>query len=91
MNSIFELEIDFKNDCNSIYAFFVKFETCKHIRLYREHSKNPNNLHKDSLFSKRYIISNEIMMENYNLCFKNNFSLSSNISTDPIPERTQKI
>ena len=91
MNSIFELEIDFKNDCNYIYAFFVKFEICKHIRQYRGYSKNPNNLHKDSLFSKRYIIRTETVMENYNLCFKNNFCLSSSISTDPIPERAQKI
>ena len=32
---------------------------------YIEDSKNPNNLHKNSLFSKRYLISNEIVIENY--------------------------
>ena len=91
MNSIFELEIDFKNDCNWIYAFFVKFEICKHIRLYRGHSKNPNNLHKNSLFSKRYVIRNETVMENYKWWFKKIISLLSSISTGHMPDRAQKI
>ena len=65
MNSSFDLQIDFKNDCNGIYAFFVKFKIRRYIRLQGRHSKNPNSLHKNSLFSKRYIISNETVMENY--------------------------
>ena len=65
MNSPFDLQIDFKNDCNGIYAFFVKFKIRRYIRLQGRHSKNPNSLHKNSLFSKSYIISNETVMENY--------------------------
>ena len=53
MKSPFELQSDFKNDCNQIYAFFVKFKICGHIRLHRRRSKNLNNLDKNSLFSKR--------------------------------------
>ena len=73
MTSPFELQIDFKNDCNLIYAFFVKFKIRRYIWIHRRHSKNLNNLHKNSIFSKRYIISNEIVMENYKLCFKKRF------------------
>ena len=73
MNGPFELQTDFNNDCNWIYAFFVKFKVCRHIQLHRRHSNNPNNLHKNSLFSKRYIIRNEIVMENYKWCFKKQF------------------
>ena len=57
MNSTFEQEIGFKNDCNWIILFLIKIRLL--IRLHRRHSKNPNNLHKNSLFSKRYIISND--------------------------------
>ena len=49
MNSPFDLQIDFKNDCNGIYAFFVKFKIRRYIRLQGRHSKNPNSLHKNSL------------------------------------------
>ena len=31
MNSPFEFQIDFKNDYNWIYAFFVEFKICRHI------------------------------------------------------------
>ena len=70
MNSPFQLQIDFTNDCNWIYAFTVKLKIRRHIRLHRRYSKNPNNLHKNSLFSKSYITSNEIVMENYKWCLK---------------------
>ena len=58
MKSSFELQIHLKNGCNRVYAFFVKFRMRRHIRLHRRHSKNPNNLHKNSPFSKRNVISN---------------------------------
>ena len=73
INSPFELQIDFKNDCNGIYSFFAKFKICRHIRLCGRHSKNLNNLHKNNVFSKRYIIRNKIVMENYKWCFKKQF------------------
>ena len=47
MKSPFELPIDFKNDCNCVYAFFIKFKIRGHIRLLRRHSKNPKNLRKN--------------------------------------------
>ena len=77
MNSTFESQTDFKNASNWIYAFFVKFKICKHIRLHKRHGiydrKKPSNLHKNSLFSKRYVVSHIFMMENYKWCFKKQF------------------
>ena len=77
MKSPFELQIDFKNDCNWIYAFFVEFKINRHIWLHIRQGisdkKKPSNLHKNSLFSKRYIISNAIVMENYKWYFKKQF------------------
>ena len=77
MNSAFELQIDFKNDWNWIYAFFIEFRISRHIRLHRRHciydNKKPSNLHKNSLFSKRHIISNVIAIENYKWCLKKQF------------------
>ena len=94
MNSPFELQIDFKNNSNWIYILFVEFEIPKHVWLHRRHGKcgknNPINLHNNNLFSKRYIIDNEIVMENYKYCF-NSFSLSPSINTGNMSDRTQKI
>ena len=73
MNCPFQLQIDFTNDCNWIYAFIVKLEIRRHIGLHRINSKNPNNLHKNGLFFKRYITSNDIVMENYKWLFKKQF------------------
>ena len=73
MNCPFQLQIDFTNDCNWIYAFIVKLEICRNIGLHRINSKNPNNLHKNGLFFKRYITSNDIVMENYKWLFKKQF------------------
>ena len=71
MTSPFELQIDFKNDCNWIHAFFAEIKVSRDIRLNRRHGiydKNkPRNLHSNSLFSTSYIISNVIMMENYKM------------------------
>ena len=53
MNSPFQLQIDFTNDYNWIFAFIVKLKIRSHIRLHRRNSKNPNNLHKNSLFSNK--------------------------------------
>ena len=91
MNCLFELQIDFKKIWNWIYAFFIKFEIYRHIRLRRRQRKKLSNLHKNSLFSKRYIIRNEIVMENYKWCFKKQFLFTSNISTGHMPDRTHKI
>ena len=60
MNSPFELQIYFKNCCNWTYTLFIEIKIIRrHIRLHRRHGKhdkkNLNNLHKNSLFSKRYI------------------------------------
>ena len=69
MNSPFELQIDFKNDCNCIYAFFVEFKIRRHIRLHRRHGiydkKKPSNIQKVSVFLKKHLISNVIVMKNY--------------------------
>ena len=73
MNNPFELKIDFKNDWNWISAFFVKFKIRRHIWLHRRHSKNLKNLQLKSLFSKRYIISKEVVMKNYKCYFKKHF------------------
>ena len=75
MNSPFELKTDFKNECNQIDAFFVEFEICRHIWLHgRQGDKNKaSNLYRNSLFSKRYIIINVIVIENYKLCLKTQF------------------
>ena len=54
-DSPFQLQIDFTNDCNWIYAFIVKLKIRNHIRLHRRNSKNLNNLHKNSLKGIRYI------------------------------------
>ena len=74
MNGTFDLHMDFNNDCNWIYVFFVKSKICRHIWLHKRHNiydkKKPSNLHKNSLLSKSYIVSNVIMMENYKWCFK---------------------
>lgn len=61
--------------------FFVKFQIRRHIRLHRRHCKNSNNLRNNSLFSERYIISNEIVMGNYKWWFKKQLSLSLFLST----------
>ena len=49
----------------------------RYIRLYRRHSfydkKKPSNLHKNSLFLRRCLISNLIVMENYKWWFKKQF------------------
>ena len=37
INSPFELQIDFQNDCNLIYGFFVEFKICSNIRLRKRH------------------------------------------------------
>lgn len=77
MNSPFELKTNFKNNCNRTDAFFVEFEICRHIWLHGRqgvYDKNkPSNLYRNSLFSKRYIIINVIVMENYKLCLKTQF------------------
>ena len=91
MNSPFQLQIHFTNDCNWIYAFIVKFKIRRHIWLQRRNSKNPNNLQKNSLCSKRYITSNKIVMKTTNDASKNNFCLASSISTGLMPDRAQTI
>ena len=68
--------------------FFVKFQIRRHIRLHRRHCKNSNNLRNNSLFSERYIISNEIVMGNYKWWFKKQLSLSLSLH---IAGRTQTI
>ena len=73
MNSPFELQIEFKNDCNWTNVFFVEFKIPRHIWLHRRRSKNRSNLHKNSIISKRYIISKEIVIENYKRCLKRQF------------------
>ena len=77
MNIPFKLQIDFKNDYNWINAFFVELKICRHIRLHRRHGiynkKKAWNLHKNSVFLKRYIINNVIVMENYKWCFRKQF------------------
>lgn len=77
MNSPFELKTDFKNEWNRIDAFLVEFEICRHIWLNGRqgvYDKNKaSNLYRNSLFSKRYIIINVIVMENYKLCLKTQF------------------
>ena len=77
MNSHFELQINFKNDCNWICALLVEFKIPKHTRLYRRRNiydkKKPRNIHKNSLYSKRHLISNVIVMDNYKWCFKKQF------------------
>ena len=69
MNNVFELQIDYQNDCNLIYTAFIQFKMCKHVRLngrQGNYDKNkPSNLQKNSLFSKRYIKSNVIALESY--------------------------
>lgn len=66
MNSFFELQIDFKNHCNWIYGFFVKFKMSRHILLHIRYGiygkKKPNNLHKINLFSKMHMINNEVQV-----------------------------
>ena len=39
MHSLFELESDFKNGWNRIYAFFAEFKIFWHMPLTRRHSK----------------------------------------------------
>ena len=34
MNSPFKLQIHFKNDCNWIYSFFVKFKNLKYVGIF---------------------------------------------------------
>ena len=59
------------------YAYFAEFKRCWHIRLHRRQGnydkKNPSNLCKNCLVSKRYIISKEIVMENYKWCLRKQF------------------
>ena len=90
MNRSFELQINFQNDWNWIYAFFLEFKICRHIQQYRRHGiydkKKPGNLQKISLFSKRYIISNVIGIENYIWCFL----FLAKQSTGHMSDRTQK-
>ena len=94
MSSPFELQVDFKNECNWIYVLFVEFEICRHIRLHSKHSIydkiKPSNLHKHSLFSKRYIINYVIVIEIYKWYFKNSFSLYSCINTGYMSDKTQE-
>ena len=91
MNGPFQLQNHFTNDCNWIYTFIVKLKMRRHIWLQRSNSKNSNNLQKNSLFSKRYITSNKIVMKTTNDASKNNFCFASGISTSLMPDRTQKI
>ena len=57
--------------------FFIELKVSRHIRLHRRHGiydkKTPSSLHKNSLLSKLYMISNVIVTENDQLPFKNSF------------------
>ena len=53
----------------AIYAFCIEFKIPRHFRILRKHGiynkKKPRNLHNNISFSRRYITSNVIVMENY--------------------------
>lgn len=64
-------------DCNWTNVFFAIFKICRHIRMHGRQGvhdkKKKGNLHRNSLFLIRYIISNAIVTENYKWCFKKTF------------------
>ena len=81
MNSPFELQRDYKNDCIWTYVFLVELKLHKSILHYVEDrifnkKRNQGNLHKNKVFSKRYFISYVTVMENYKWYFQNQFFFS---------------
>ena len=54
MNSTFELQIDFKNDCNWICAVFVELKICRYIRLHKRHGIYYKKTQEWFIFKKLY-------------------------------------